>query len=66
VERKDIVIVRRRTWLYRLSGQRHVHSISFKSPMTAAQVKEALRQSVGVPQELWGRSNTDPGGTHEA
>jgi hypothetical protein len=60
------VIVRRRTWLYRLPGQRYVHSISFKTPVTASQVKEVLRQSVGMPLELWGRSSTDPGGNHEA
>lgn len=53
------MIVRRRTWLYRLPGQRFVHSVSFKSPLTAAQAKEALRLSVGAPQELWGRSGGD-------
>jgi hypothetical protein len=50
------MIVRRRTWLYRLPGQRFVHSISFKTPMTASQVKEVLRRSLGIPEELWGRS----------
>lgn len=64
--RKRIMIVRRRTWLYRLPGQRHVHSVSFKTPMTAAQVKEALRQSVGVPEEIWGRSSTDLRETQES
>lgn len=53
------MIVRRRTWLYRLAGQRFVQSISFKCPVTASQVREALRRSVGTPEELWGRSSTD-------
>jgi hypothetical protein len=53
------MIVRRRTWMYRLAGQRFVHSISFKCAVTALQVRDALRRSVGVPQELWGRSSSD-------
>lgn len=53
------MIVRRRTWLYRLAGQRFVHSISFQRPVTAAKVRDALRQSVGIPLELWGRSSGD-------
>jgi len=53
------MIVRRRTWLYRLAGQRLVKSISFAHPVTASKVKDALRQSVGIPLELWGRSNAD-------
>ena len=53
------MIVRRRTWLYRLPGERFVHSISFKMPLTASQVKSLLRQSVGMPEELWGRSSAD-------
>lgn len=53
------MIVRRRTWLYRLRGQRFVHSVSFKIPLTASQVRQALRQSVGMPEELWGRSTND-------
>ncbi len=54
-----IMIVRRRTWLYLLPGQRVVHSVSFKTPLTASQVRAALRQSVGMPEELWGRSASD-------
>lgn len=54
-----IMIVRRRTWLYRLHGKRVVQSISFKTPLTATQVKEVLRQTVGAPEELWGRSSSD-------
>ena len=53
------MIVRRRTWLYRLAGQRFVHAITFKRAITAATVKEFLRKSVGVPKELWGRSSAD-------
>ena len=57
------MIIRRRTWLYRLPGEDAIHSISFKMPLTAAQAKEALRRSVGLPMELWGRSFTDRGNT---
>lgn len=53
------MITRRRNWLYRLSGQRFVHSVSFKRPLTATQVKEFLARNVGMPLELWGRSNDD-------
>lgn len=53
------MIVRRRTWLYRLAGQRFVQSISFDFPVTAARVRDALRHSVGIPVELWGCSGTD-------
>ena len=45
------MIVRRRTWLYRLPGERAIHSICFKLPMTTAQAREALRRSVGMPTE---------------
>jgi hypothetical protein len=55
------MIVRRRTWLYRMPGESAIHSISFKIPMTTAQAKEALRRSVGAPMELWGRTLTDRG-----
>ncbi|HWV18648.1 MAG TPA: hypothetical protein VNZ68_08760 [Rhodocyclaceae bacterium] len=55
------MIVRRRTWLYRLPGERAIRSISFKIPVTTAQAKEALKRVVGTPSELWGRSLDDPG-----
>jgi hypothetical protein len=55
-----IMIVRRRTWLYRLAGQRAVQSVTFKQALTAAGVKEMLRKTVGMPLELWGRTSTDP------
>lgn len=50
------MIVRRRTWFYRLAGQRFAHAVTFKMPLTATKVKEILRQTVGSPVELWGRS----------
>ena len=59
------MIVRRRTWLYRLAGQKFVQSISFKQPLTAARVREALRRSVGNPQELWGHGCSDFLPTHQ-
>lgn len=58
-KREHIMIVRRRTWLYRMPGENAIHSVSFKLPMTTAQAREALRRSVGSPLELWGRSLTD-------
>jgi hypothetical protein len=54
--REAIMIVRRRTWFYRLAGQRFAHAITFRNPLTAPRVKEVLRQTVGMPVELWGRS----------
>ena len=53
------MIVRRRFWLYRMSGQQLIQSISFDSPVTAAKVRDALRRTVGIPIELWGRTGTD-------
>lgn len=53
------MIVKRRTWLYRLAGQRYVQSISFKQPITALQVRNALRRTVGFPLEIWGRNSAD-------
>lgn len=50
------MIVRRRTWFYRLSGETFAKAITFKLPVTAAKVRDFLRKSVGVPLELWGRS----------
>ena len=57
--RRGNVIVRRRNWLYRMAGQKFVQSISFEHPITAAQVRNFLRASVGVPLEIWGRSSAD-------
>lgn len=53
---KKIMVVRRRTWFYRLAGQNFAHAVTFRIPMTAAKVKEALRRTTGMPIELWGRS----------
>ncbi|MDD5296764.1 MAG: hypothetical protein PHU46_07620 [Rhodocyclaceae bacterium] len=53
------MIVRRRTWLYRLSGQSFVRSISFEQPVTASKVKDALKKSVGIPLEIWGCNSSD-------
>jgi hypothetical protein len=50
------MIVRRRTWFYRLAGQQFAHAITFKIPVTAAKVRAALHRSVGDPLEIWGRS----------
>lgn len=53
------MIVRRRSWLYRLAGQRFVHSVSFDRPVTALAVRQLLKRTVGVPLELWARSRQD-------
>jgi hypothetical protein len=53
---EPIMIIRRRTWFYRLAGQSFARAITFKIPVTASIVREALRRSVGDPRELWGRS----------
>ncbi|MCK9285187.1 MAG: hypothetical protein M0P39_13005 [Rhodocyclaceae bacterium] len=53
------MIVRRRTWWYRLAGQTFAQAISFEHPVTASKVRDVLRRSVGRPLDLWGRSNSD-------
>ena len=53
------MIVWRRTWLYRLAGQRFAQCISFKRPVTASMARIALGRSVGMPLELWGQSSSD-------
>ncbi len=50
------MIVRRRTWFYRLAGQSFAQSITFKNAVTAPMVREALRRTVGAPLEIWGRA----------
>lgn len=57
--REEIMIVRRRTWMYRLAGQAFARSISFEQPVTATKVKDVLRRSVGLPLDLWGRDSAD-------
>lgn len=54
------MIVRRRTWLYRLAGQMFAQPISFAKPVTAAAARDFLRRTVGTPKELWGRRMDDP------
>lgn len=51
------MIAHRRTWFYRLAGERFAHAVTFKMPLTAAKAREALRKTVGAPLELWGRSS---------
>jgi hypothetical protein len=53
------MIVRRRTWLYRLAGQTFAQMISFKQPVTASIARATLRRTVGNPSDLWGRSKSD-------
>lgn len=53
------MIIRRRTWLYRLAGQTFAQLVSFKQPVTASMARAALKRSVGDPLDLWGRSKND-------
>jgi hypothetical protein len=53
------MIVRRRTWMYRLAGQCFPQSISFSRRVTAAMARRHLRITVGKPLELWARSGDD-------
>lgn len=41
------------------AGQQFAQSISFDQPVTASMVRVALRRTVGMPLELWGRSSSD-------
>jgi hypothetical protein len=52
-------MVRRRTWLYRLAGQRYAQTVSFKDRVTATSARDLLRRTVGDPLELWARSAND-------
>jgi len=52
-------IVRRRTWLYRLAGQKYAQTVSFRGQVTAAAARSYLRHTVGDPLELWARSLSD-------
>ncbi len=53
------MIVKRRTWLYRLTGQTFAQLISFSEPVTANKAREALRRSGGDPLDLWGRDKSN-------
>jgi hypothetical protein len=54
------MIVRRRTWLYRLAGQMFAQLISFEQPVTASMARNVIRRKVGNPLEIWGRGSKDP------
>ena len=54
------MIVRRRTWFYRLAGHKFVQMVSFGKPVTTAIARDILRRSVGLPVELWGRGSSVP------
>lgn len=56
---ENAMIVRRRTWLYRLAGQQFAQTISFERPVTASKARDVIRRSVGTPLDLWGRTGTD-------
>ncbi len=48
------MLVRRRTWFYRLAGERFAHAITFQMPLTSARAKAALLKAIGKPAaELW-------------
>ena len=53
------MVIRRRTWLYRLAGQRYAQLVSFDRPLTSSGARMALQRSVGDPLELWGRNEKD-------
>ena len=53
------MVVRRRTWLYRLAGQMYAQLISFDRPQSSLSARMALRRTVGNPLELWGRDRND-------
>lgn len=53
------MIVRRRTWFYRLANQAFAEMIRFDQPVTAAKARDILSRSVGIPIDLWGRSNKE-------
>lgn len=50
------MIVHRRTWFYRLAGDRFARAVTFRKPQTAGKVREFLRRTMGTPVEIWGRS----------
>jgi hypothetical protein len=56
ISRENTMIAHRRTWFYRLAGQKFAHAVTFKIPVTATMVRDSLRKTVGLPLELWGRS----------
>ncbi|MBL8482158.1 MAG: hypothetical protein JNJ60_08190 [Rhodocyclaceae bacterium] len=57
------MIVRRRTWAYRLAGQKYAHMAVFEQPVTAARARVLLCRKVGPLAELWARDSKDMAGT---
>ena len=57
--REQVMVVRRRTWFYRLAGQMYAQLVSFDRPVTSSRARMALQHSVGKPLELWGRNKYD-------
>jgi hypothetical protein len=53
------MMVRRRTWLYRLPGQQYAQVVSFDDAVTATTARDFLRRTVGNPLELWARTFDD-------
>jgi len=53
------MVVRRRSWLYRLARQMYAQFVSFDRSLTSASARLALRRSVGNPLEIWGRDKND-------
>lgn len=53
------MMVRRRTWLYRLAGQCFAQTISFADRVSAAVVRRHLRSTVSDPLQLRARSEHD-------
>ena len=43
------MLVRRRTWFYRLAGEQFAHAITFKLPLTSAKAKAAARTLSPLP-----------------
>jgi hypothetical protein len=56
---ETLMIAKRRTWLYRMTGQRFVHTITFKRAVTASVVRQALAKIAGGPLELWACNGDD-------
>lgn len=48
------MIVHRCTWYYSVSGESFAKKISFETPMTASQVREILKRTLGIAAvEIW-------------
>lgn len=48
------MIVHRCTWYYSVSGESFAKKISFETPVTASQVREILKRTLGiVAVEIW-------------